>query len=203
MATLDPRARAVLDYWFGTSGDLAAELRDELPRWFNGGEAIDAEIDQRFGADIDAARAGGLDGWAETAQGRLALLILIDQFSRNRYRGRGEAFSADGHAQRLCLEGLRRGHDRELRPSQRLFFYLPLEHAENVSLQQMCVALFAAMTDEVEESMRKPFHGFHDYAERHREIILRFGRFPHRNAALGRKSTREEAEYLAQPGSGF
>ncbi|MBB5016369.1 DUF924 family protein [Rehaibacterium terrae] len=193
----------VLRFWFGDSGDEGGTIAQGRPRWFNGGEALDREIGARFGAWVEAARRGELSYWAGEAHGRLALLILIDQFGRNLHRGNGAAFAADALAQALCLEGLRLGHDRQLSRPQRVFFYLPLEHAENLSLQDCSVALFAALRDEAPEALRSHYESFLDYAVRHREVIARFGRFPHRNAVLGRTNTPDEETYLAQPGAGF
>lgn len=193
----------VLRFWFGDGDDEREVIARGRPRWFNGGEALDREIGERFGERVEAARRGGLADWAGDAHGRLALLVLIDQFGRHLHRGEGVAFAADGLAQSLCLEGLRLGHDRQLGRPQRVFFYLPLEHAENPALQDCSVALFAALRDEAPADLRAHYEGFLDYAVRHREVIARFGRFPHRNAALGRANTPDEEACLALPGAGF
>jgi uncharacterized protein (DUF924 family) len=128
---------------------------------------------------------------------------VLDQFPRNLYRNDPRAWAADASAQRVALSGLARGDDRQLPAVQRVFAYLPLEHAEDKALQQRSVELFEALCAEVPTEQRKPFEEFLDYARRHREVIVRFGRFPHRNVALGRPSTPEETLYLAQPGAGF
>ncbi|MCB1561290.1 MAG: DUF924 domain-containing protein [Xanthomonadales bacterium] len=201
--TPDTTSDEVLRFWFGDSHDEARQLAFGMPRWFNGGDALDAEITERFEFAVRAAHRGELDHWAETPQGRLALIVLIDQFSRNIYRGKPGAFVADDRGQKLALDGLRVGHDRQLTRPQRMFFYLPLEHAENLSLQYMSVALFAGLIDEAPASVRGKYASFHDYAERHRRVIQKFGRFPHRNAALNRENTPEEAAYLTRPGAGF
>jgi len=206
--TPDTTPDEVLRFWFGDSQDEARQLAFGLPRWFNGGDSqtgneIDLTITEQFEYTVRAAHRGDLDGWAETPQGRLALIVLIDQFSRNIYRGKPGAFVADDRGQKLALDGLRLGHDRQLTRPQRVFFYLPLEHAENLSLQHMSVALFASLIDESPASLRGKYASFHDYAERHRRVIQTFGRFPHRNAALNREDTPEEIIYLAKPGSGF
>ncbi len=193
----------VLRFWFGAADDEGETIAQGLPRWFEGGEALDREIGDRFGTWVEAARRGELSYWAGEACGRLALLILIDQFGRHLHRGDGAAFAADALAQALCLEGLRLGHDRQLSRPQRVFFYLSLEHAENRSLQECSVALFAALRDEAPEALRAPYESFFDYAVRHREVIARYGRFPHRNAVLGRANTPDEEAYLAQSGAGF
>ncbi|HPF74221.1 MAG: DUF924 domain-containing protein [Rhodanobacteraceae bacterium] len=201
--TPDTTPEEVLLFWFGDSDDEARQLAFGMPRWFNGGDALDLAITEQFEYTVRAAHRGDLDAWAETAQGRLALIVLIDQFSRNVYRGKPGAFVGDDRCQRLALDGLRLGHDRQLTRPQRVFFYLPLEHAENLSLQHMSVALFASLIDEAPASVRGKYASFHDFAERHRRVIRKFGRFPHRNAALNRESTSEETAYLAKPGAGF
>lgn len=193
----------VLAFWFGDDPDEAAVLAQGRTRWFARDAALDAEIGERFRAEVAAARLGKYDDLAQQPTGRLALLILIDQFSRNLGRGEAAAYDADDRAQRLCLDGLRLGHDRALTRPQRIFFYLPLQHAENPTLQHASVALFAALADEAPEAVRADYANALDYAERHREVIARFGRFPHRNAVLGRVNSNEEAEYLKQPDAGF
>jgi uncharacterized protein (DUF924 family) len=187
----------VLDFWFPADQARANKL------WWGKDEQLDAEIRQRFGPTLQAARAGELDDWTANARGRLALIVVLDQLSRNIHRGSPEAFAADPQARALTDEGLARAHDRELRPIERLFFYLPLEHSEALADQQRCVELMRELAGEVAPEQREQFEGFVDYAVRHLEIVARFGRFPHRNAVLGRTSTPEELEFLTQPGSSF
>lgn len=191
-------ADAVLDFWFGPAGVDGVD-----PRWFARDVDFDAAIRDRFGATIDAAMAGRLDAWAASPRGWLALLIVLDQFPRNIHRGSALAFAGDAHARALAMAGLARGDDQALRPVERLFCYLPLEHAEEPALQARCVELFTALRDAAPAAQRQRFEDFLDYARRHRDVIHRFGRFPHRNAALGRASTDAERDYLAQPGAGF
>ncbi|OHC38611.1 DUF924 family protein [Rhodanobacter soli] len=187
-------AQDVLDFWFAEAGTA---------HWFAADAAFDAQIRARFGAAVEAAANDRLDDWADTPSGWLALLILLDQFPRNLYRHDPRAWAADASAQRVALSGLARSDDRQLPAVQRVFAYLPLEHAEDSALQQRSVELFEALCAEVPTEQRKQFEEFLDYARRHREVIARFGRFPHRNATLGRASTPEEMLYLAQPGAGF
>lgn len=194
----DPRIEAVLRFWFGDSAE--GEVSD---RWFNGGVTFDEEIREQFGDAVETALGGGFDDWPDTPRGWLALLILLDQFPRNIYRNTARAFAGDERARTLALAGIVRGDDRALSPLQRVFCYLPLEHAEDMTLQDRSVALFTALRDEVDASETEQFDGYLDYARRHREVIARFGRFPHRNAALGRDSTEAERAYLAQPDTGF
>jgi len=191
---MSPTAEAVLAFWFA---------EESAARWFAGDAAFDAQIRCRFAAVVEAAAEGKLDGWARTPLGWLALLIVLDQFSRNLYRRDARAWAQDARALSLAQAGIARGDDRQLPPLQRVFTYLPLEHAEDLALQDRSVALFEALRAEVGPQQRASFEGFLDYARRHREVIARFGRFPHRNAVLGRASTAEEALYLAQPGAGF
>ena len=184
----------VLGFWFDPA---------HAANWFVKDAAFDEAIRQRFAAAVEEARQGRLDGWAENPADWLALLILLDQFPRNLHRGDARAWAADVKAQRMALSGLDGGFDQALPPLQRVFAYLPLEHAEDMGLQQRSVELFEALCTQVPAAERAPFAGFLDYARRHRAVIARFGRFPHRNAVLGRDSTAAEEEYLAQPGAGF
>lgn len=196
----------VLSFWFdgADAADASpATLARAVQRWFQPDPAFDAAIAQRFGPVVEAALAGALDGWRQQPASWLALLIVLDQFPRNIRRGSADAFAGDARAQRIALAGLDAGFDRALAPLQRVFAYLPLEHAEDAALQARSVALFDALRGEVDAALRPTFDVFHDYAEQHREVIDRFGRFPHRNAALGRVSTPDERAYLATPGAGF
>ena len=201
--SLPTQAADVLGLWLGAYPVEAAAMQRVQAQWFRKDEAFDALLDQRFGATLAAARAGRLDAWAASAQGRLALLIVLDQFSRNVFRGRPESFSADPQALATALEGIDQGHDQAVPPMARIFCYLPLEHAENPAMQARSVALFAALRDAAGAEPRAFFDGTLEYAHKHQDVIARFGRFPHRNAILGRASTPDEEVYLAQPGAGF
>jgi uncharacterized protein (DUF924 family) len=185
---------AVLGTWFG--GDRASFQ----PRWFQRDEELDAACG-RLAQLLDEAGSGALDGWAATPHGALALCLVLDQFPRNLRRGRAEAFALDPKAQAIARQAvLRDGLDWALTPTERCFLYLPFEHSERMADQDLSVALFEGLRDD-------PIHrapgGAIDFAWRHRAVILRFGRFPHRNASLGRASTVAEAAYLAEPGAGF
>lgn len=183
----------VLGFWFGAPPYAAREA------WFRKSDAFDAEIRDTFGAAVALAIDGALPApWHADTDARLAQLLLLDQFTRNAFRGSARAFAGDARAQALALAMLDRGEDRGLAPVQRWFVYLPLEHAEDLALQDRSVALFEALAAE-----HAPSADNVDYAERHRVIVRRFGRFPHRNAALGRDSTPDEIEFLKQPGSSF
>ncbi len=201
--TTDPPYAPVLDFWFGAYPLDPAALQRVQGQWFRKDEAFDAELRRRFDCTIAAARAGQLDGWAAQAEGRLALLIVLDQFTRNAFRGQPESFAADAQALTLALEGLARGHDQAVPPMARIFCYLPLEHAEDAAMQARSVALFEALCAAPGAEPKAFFEQTLDYARRHQDVIARFGRFPHRNAILGRASTAEELAYLARPGAGF
>jgi len=198
-AALDPAARAVLDFWFGEPGTPA--FGEASPRWFNGGEAFDAQIEQCFGATLEAARRGECDAWQATPLGALALVIVLDQFSRNTCRGRPTAFEADARALEVARQLVASGAHVDLpTPEHRVFAYLPFEHAESLEAQRESVRLFEAHARETGETGKGSYV---DYAHRHAAVIERFGRFPHRNAALGRSSTDEELAFLCEPGSSF
>lgn len=196
-------ADAVLRFWFGDHPDEVLAIQAQSARWFRREAAFDDQIRTRFGALREAAIAGTLDDWRVSPRERLALIILVDQFSRNLFRASAQAFAHDALARRWCVDGLARGDDRQLLPVERWFFYLPLEHSESLDDQQRSVALFTALRDEASADWRPMFAGALDFAEKHRVIIERFGRFPHRNAVLGRVSTAEELAFLEQPGSSF
>lgn len=181
----------VLRFWFG---EEALAVRGE---WFRKDPAFDERIRERFGALVERALAGPL-GWDADPASRLAEVIVLDQFPRNLFREQARAFAGDERARTIALALIDAGDDARLHPLQRWFAYLPLEHAEDLALQDRSVALFQALA-QAEPAMA----GALDYAERHRDVIRRFGRFPHRNRALGRQSTAAELAYLAQPGSGF
>ncbi len=195
-AALAPAAREVLDFWFGAPGSDA--FGKSRPMWFNGGAVLDAQLRERFGALFDAACSGACDHWVVTPLGALALIVVLDQFSRNIHRGTPRAFAADAKALAHAREMVEAGWDARL-PSghHRAFAYLPFEHDESLDSQQACVRLCAALKDE-------PGCGsYHPFALRHAAVIERFGRFPHRNAILLRASTDEEMAFLNEPGSSF
>lgn len=198
------RAEEILQFWFGELDEGGWDFdpaRYDL--WFGKSPETDRVVTERFGEDARAAAEGRLDPWAETPRGRLALVLLLDQFPRHIHRGKPEAWAQDPKAQRIVLEGLARGHDQALRPIERSFFYLPFEHAEDAALQARSVALYRALAEAAPEAVRARYASFLDYAIRHQVIIDRFGRFPHRNAILGRESTEKEEAFLLLPGSSF
>ena len=194
----------VLDFWFGACAADGALDRAKQKMWFSDGHNYDIDIRKRFGKLHRRASRGELDAeWAATSRGRIALIVVLDQFSRHIHRGTATAFAQDPAAQRLAVAGVEQGADRTLIPAQRAFFYLPFEHAEDLKLQRLGTRLFERLATEVAPAWRKEYTGFADYSGHHRDIVERFGRFPHRNRILGRASTPEEIEFLKQPGSSF
>ena len=183
----------VLDFWFGTL-DARGKSRAE---WFRKDAAFDGAIRERFGATHAAAAQHRLDPWRASAEGVLALVLVLDQFSRNLYRADGRAFAQDAYARECAEEAIERGDDLGMLPVERQFLYLPFEHSERLADQERALELFGTL--EAFEQTR----GLLEWARRHHAVVARFGRFPHRNALLGRASTPEEAAFLQQPGSGF
>lgn len=185
MAAAGDRIAAILDFWFAPGMER---------RWFAADSELDRELAERFGTDLALAAQGGLDHWVDSADGALALVILLDQLPRNIFRGKYQAFAFDGHALAIAEAAILRGHDRAMPAIRRRFLYLPFEHSESLPDQRYCVSLFEQAGDDPEGL---------DYARKHLAVIERFGRFPHRNEALERETTPEEEEFLKQPGSGF
>jgi len=187
----------VLDFWFGAPG--SREAGQPRRDWFVKSDAFDAAIRERFGAVIDSAIAGGLQEWdAGGPQAVLARVLVLDQFTRNVYRGSAQSFAGDAQALAAARFLVDSGAERELAPLQRAFVYMPFEHAEDGAMQEQAVALFTRLAAEhpgVDDML--------DYARRHRDVIAQFNRFPHRNAILGRVSTPQELAFLQQPGSRF
>jgi uncharacterized protein (DUF924 family) len=181
----------VLEFWFGTPRGRAR------PEWFRKDEKFDAEIRRRFGEVHAAAARRELEDWRGERESMLALVVVLDQFSRNLYRNDPRAFAQDEYARQCARDALARGDDAASLPVERQFLYLPFEHSEDPAEQELAVRLMSRL--EAYEETR----GLTEWAVKHKVIIDRFGRFPHRNACLGRASTQEELEFLKQPGSGF
>ena len=186
---------SVLDFWFGAPD--SAERGRPRKCWFTKDAAFDAEIRSRFLSLHDAARRGELAAWERGPLSALSLVVTLDQFPRNMFRGEARAFTADPLALSVARRMIATGFDGLLRPVERAFVYLPYEHAEDLAAQRRSLALFAGLADSADSA------SIIDYARRHYEIIARFGRFPHRNDVLGRVSTAEEVAFLDQPGSSF
>ena len=189
----DDSHEAVLDFWFG------APPLQQRAEWFRKSDAFDELIRQRFGPLVEAALGSGLPpAWGDSPQARLAGILVLDQFTRNVHRGSARAFAGDDRALALARAMVDDGSHLALAPLQRWFAYLPFEHAEDQFMQQRSVALFGELVTHA-----PALAGALDYAQRHEEVVRRFGRFPHRNALLGRPSTADELLYLQQPGAGF
>lgn len=195
---MNNRFESILEFWFGVFPDAYSADPVKLPMWFREGEKYDGEIFTVFGQDYFAACDGRLDHWAESPRGRLSLIILLDQFSRHIHRGSAEAFDQDKKAQQLCVDGIARGDDQDMHPMERSFFYLPLEHAEDLDRQALSVQAFEGLVMDVPEASRGPFEVTLEYARRHHYVIERFGRFPELNEILGRESTAEELAFIEQ-----
>ncbi len=193
----------IIDFWFGRDTDDAAVAKKQAGLWWSKDAQVDAQIKQRFEATLLAATSGSLDAWTETAFGRLALILLSDQLPRNMYRNTPQSFAFDTLASNWCKSGLEQQVDQQLRPIQRVFYYLPLEHSESLDDQQLSVELFTRLAASVPPSVQSIFDGYLEFARKHLVIIERFGRFPHRNAILQRSSSAEEQTFLTEPGSSF
>ena len=199
-----PTPGAVLDYWIGpaTHDHLAANRLHK--RWFIKSDETDAFIKAHFGTLLDALKDGLAETWFDAgARQTLAAVIVLDQFSRNIYRGTPKAFAFDGLALRLCKAALERGDASQLTEVERSFLLMPLEHSETLADQHACVQAFETLSSTSRPSFRPLIESSLDYARRHQKVIEQFGRFPHRNSILSRENTPAEASYLKQPGSGF
>jgi len=193
----------VLATWFGEGVASPERVTERARLWFAGDPAFDALLRERFAGLPARAQRGELDAWKESARSALALVLVLDQLPRNLYRDTAECFAYDGQACAVAAAAMARGFDAELTPLEATFLYLPLEHAEDIGSQEQCVSLFGALLGRAPEALHPQFEQFLAYAERHRDVIRRFGRFPHRNAALGRASTPEEIGYLDSGGERF
>lgn len=194
------KQREILDFWFG--GDSLHEL-DRSDVWFGKATALDNQIRARFGERVESAGTGAFDDWAKTAQGALALILLLDQFPRNIYRGDAKSFAFDERARRIAENALDRGLDSKLSVIERIFLYLPFEHSEDLAAQDRAVELYTRLAADAEPDERAIVDQALEYASLHRAIISRFGRFPHRNDLIGRETSPEEREFLKTPNSSF
>ena len=198
--------QSVLDWWFGSAGSAGSAAEVAAARgalWFGKQDSQDREARERFAGLVEQALAGGLEDWNQQPEGWLARVLLLDQLPRMIFRDTPRAFAGDSRAQALVREGMTQGWDAGLTPIQRVFIYLVLEHTEDLAAQDRAVACFSALRDAAPESEHRLFDDYLDYAERHRQVIARFARFPHRNAILGRSSSATELSFLQEPGSRF
>lgn len=193
---IDAEAHAVLDFWFAPEGDAEHGTLREI--WFRKSDATDREIADRFSALIERALRGELSAWTAEPQSALAHILLLDQFTRNTFRDTPRAFAGDARALRAATAMIGARQDEALRPEQRAFVYIPFEHAEGIAMQDEAVRLFTRLATEA-----PVMADMLAYAHKHRDVVQRFGRFPHRNAILGRQSTAEEVAFLREPGSRF
>lgn len=205
---MSPPWQPLLDWWFGAAscgpGVTAVEVAVSRRKlWFAKQAHQDDQARQQFGGLVEQALARQMQAWQGEPQGWLATLLLLDQLPRMIYRNTSRAFVGDSLARPLALQGLVLGWDQQLPPIQRVFAYLVLEHAEDLALQNQAVHLFQALHEQAAPAERELFAGYLDYAERHQQVIARFGRFPHRNQILGRPCSAEESAFLLEPGSRF
>jgi uncharacterized protein (DUF924 family) len=196
---IDPTARKILDFWFGDLDENGQVAEEQRKRWFKKDPDFDQTLIDLFGDSHRRAMEGEFDPWAESPHERLALIILLDQFSRNMFRDSPKMFAADPKALAIAKDGIAEGHDKMVTVGQRSFFYLPLMHSEDLQDQERCVELMGQLA----RDQGREDDGGVRYAIMHRDVIARFGRFPHRNGILGRKSTAEEIEFLRTPNSSF
>jgi uncharacterized protein (DUF924 family) len=200
-------ARKVRDFWFGKTPLAPEQLPRRMELWFGGAAGLQQHVDEtlraRFQPLVERAVAGELAQWADGPRRRLSLILLLDQFPRNIYRGTPQAYAGDERALSLALTGMQSVADAALNVAERIFFYMPLQHSESLAVQEESVSAYQRLLGEAPEPIRGVFQGCVAYAERHREVIRQFGRFPHRNAALGRPSTAEETSWLKQGGESF
>ena len=202
------KAGEIRRFWFGDLDDSRKIDRKQPPAslWFRAGSQFDEDIRRRFEEDLVKARSGQYRDWENTSEGKLVLVLLFDQFTRNIYRNTPAMYGDDPRALRIVLQGLEDRDDRRLQLVERVFFYMPLMHVEDIQIQKMCVQCFETLVEDSRKMSPKnsDYFGYNlNYARRHRDIIERFGRFPHRNAILGRMTTPEESKFLKEKDSAF
>ena len=193
----------ILQFWFADSCESPAAARARNAFWFNADRAVDEQIWEMFSDDVSDAANGHYQNWADTAMGRLALIIALDQFPRNIFRGTAEVYRYDGRALHLARQGVTLGQLAGLSVPEQAFFLMPYQHSEDLAVQDAGVALYDAMAMAAPPEWRDLAVGYYDFAVRHRDIIAEYGRFPHRNSVLGRHSTAAESRYLAQGAATF
>lgn len=193
----------VIEFWFGSDLNDPSLAKRQSSLWWQKNPQTDALIRQKFADGLQGLVNGDYDHWLESAKGRLAAIIVADQFSRNMYRDTARAFAQDELALGWCLDGMASKQDIELPFIGRVFFYMPLEHAESREMQELSVKKFSELAEQAGVKNSGTYMGFVDFAERHRQVVKQFGRYPHRNSILNRDNTAAEQVYLDQPGSGF
>jgi uncharacterized protein (DUF924 family) len=193
----------IMDFWFGQACASPAATLERNPFWFGSDSVLDQQIWELYADTVTDAGAGHYADWAESAHGRLALILLLDQFPRNIFRGTAEVFRYDAMALELAGQGITLGQFTGLTVPEQAFFLMPYQHSEDVAVQNAGVALYSAMVDDAADEWRDVAAGYRDFAAQHRDIIAEYGRFPHRNSVLGRSSTPDEDGYLAGGGATF
>ena len=200
---MNEQINQIFEFWFGTETDELQIIAKQSGLWWGKDANTDDSIKNKFGAIYQSAVDEALKDWLKSARGQLALIILLDQFSRVIYRDTADAFAQDRKALRIVLEGINSNVDLDLRPIERVFYYMPMEHSEDIEIQSQCVRYYQKLVGAVPDITKNEFQGYLQFAEKHRVIIERFNRFPHRNKVLNRISSAEEQEFLTQPGSSF
>jgi uncharacterized protein (DUF924 family) len=190
------RPEDVLAFWFGAPATTAAELGQKMKRWYQGGPEMDRQIGELFLDDTERALLGERDAWAKDLHGRVALVILLDQFPRSLWRDQPKAYAGDTEAQRLACEAFDKHLDAQLTIDERMFLIMPLMHAENLALQERAISLMDRLVGDAPAELRPVYSMGIEQSRKYRDIIARYGRFPHRNAILGRESTPDELEFL-------
>lgn len=191
------RIDEILSFWFKERKLTAPKIDSRMDIWFGEDPVFDHEIEKAFGTDVDSASDGKLNHWAHKPHGRLALILLLDQFRRNIYRGTVDAFAKDKVALKLCVEGAMEKADQSLSPIERVFFYMPLQHSESIKVQAKAVKIYDRLAEAVSPTYAETFATIAQFAELHHDIVKLFGRFPHRNKLLNRQNTPQEDEYLS------
>ncbi len=197
------RIDEILSFWFMEQTLSAPQIDGRMDTWFGEDPVFDEEIAKEFADDVERASEGNLDHWAHEPRGRLALILLLDQFRRNIFRNTPEAFEKDKAALKLCVEGAMEKKDKGLAPIQKAFFYMPLQHAESRKVQAKSREIYQRLAEAVSPTYRETFETIAQFADLHADIVERFGRFPHRNKLLDRDNSAEEEEYLAVDSPGF
>lgn len=203
MTTTSVDPKEVIEFWFGDIADDGSVAPETSQRWWKKDPDFDAEIANRFGPSIEAAERGALDDWLDDPQSALALVILLDQFTRNTRRDQAAMYAADAKARSVVRHCIGAGHPDRLRSMQVYFLWMPLMHSEALADQLECIERFEALAKNCEPGAVGAVKAGLDYAIKHKDIVERFGRFPHRNEILGRESTPEEQAFLQTPGSSF
>jgi uncharacterized protein (DUF924 family) len=197
------RIDAILSFWFMEQALSAPQIDGRMDIWFGEDPIFDEEIAKEFAGDVENASDGKLDHWAHEPRGRLALILLLDQFRRNIFRNAPEAFAKDKAALKLCVEGAMENKDKGLAPIHRVFFYMPLQHAESRKVQAKSRKIYGRLAEAASPTYKETFETIAQFADLHADIIEQFGRFPHRNRLLNRENTAEEEEYLATDSPSF